>query len=406
MKLCVKYRLKPTKEQAVAFKKLAFYATKLYNTDNWTRRETWAKTGKIPNWYAQKKLLKTNHWYQLLPSQTAQAVIKNLQDNYKSWFKLRKTDPLAKPPGFRKKSALSPITFYQQFTLVGDQLTLVMSRKFRAETGVDKLVFNLDLWRKVDGAPKMCIVLCKDGKWMAHVVYEVPEPPRTGDENVMAVDLGIVNLAATVDLAGHSKLYSGRQALSVQHYFNKEIARVQSLTAKHGRKGSRAISRMHQKKQRQVNQILHSVSKALVEDAKRNRVGTIVVGDLKNIRKELDGKGKNWGRNNQKLHAWGFRKLLTQIRYKATLSGIRVVEVSERNTSRRCSACGVVRKANRKHRGLYVCSKCGAVLNADVNGAVNLLRTYLHQAKAQGSIGSVTQPLIWRYAVNQEAHTL
>jgi len=405
MKLCVKYRLKPIEEQAVALKKLAFYATKLYNTDNWIRREAWAKTGKIPSWYAQKKLLKTNHWYRLLPSQTAQAVVKNLQDAYRSWFKLRKTDPTAKPPGFRSGDRLSPLMFYQQFTLVGDQLTLVMSKKFRAETGVDKLAFRLDLWRKVGGTLKMCNVIY-DGEWMAHVVYEVQEPPRTDDENVMAVDLGIVNLAATVDLNGRAKLYSGKQALAVQHYFNKEIARVQSLTAKQqNKKGSRAISRMHKKKTRQVNQILHSTSKAIVEDAKRNHVGTIVVGDLKNIRKN-NGKAKDFGRNNQKLHAWGFRKLLTQVRYKAALSGIRVVEVSERNTSRRCSACGVVRKANRKHRGLYVCSKCGAVLNADVNGAVNLLRKYLHQAKAQGSIGSVTEPLIWRYAVNQEAHTL
>jgi len=400
MKLCVKYRLKPTEEQAEALEKLAFYATKLYNTDNWTRREQWTKTGKIPNWYTQKKLLRTNHWYQLLPSQTAQAVVKNLQDNYKSWFKLRKTDLTAKPPGFRKKSALSPITFYQQFTLVGDQLTLVMSRKFRTETGVDKLVFRLDLWRKVDGTPKMCNVIY-DGGWMAHVVYEVPEPKLSREPNVMAVDLGIVNLAATVDLNGHSKLYSGKQALSVQHYFNKEIARVQSLTAKQGKKGSRAISRMHQKKCRQVNQILHSVSKALVEAAKRNHVGTIVVGDLKNIRKD-NGKGKDWGRNNQKLHAWGFRKLLTQIRYKAALSGIRVVEVSERNTSRRCSKCGLVKKANRIHRGLYRCRRCGS-MNADVNAAVNLLKKYLHQTRVEGSIGFVTEPLIWRYAVNQEA---
>jgi len=405
MKFCVKYRLKPTEEQAESLGLLGFYATKLYNTDNWIRREQWTQTGKIPNWYTQKKLLKSNHWYQLLPSQTAQAVIKNLQDNYKSWFKLRKTDPVAKPPGFRRRDRLSPLTFYQQFALVGDQLALVMSKKFRAETGVDKLVFNLDLWRKVEGTSKMCNVIY-DGGWMAHVVYEVPEPPQTSDKNVLAIDLGIINLAATVDLNGRSKLYSGRQALSVQHYFNKEIARVQSLTARqHNKKGSHAVSRMHKKKRRQVNLILHSVSKALVEDAKRNRVGTIVVGDLKNIRKD-NGKGKNWGRNNQKLHAWGFRKLLTQIRYKATLSGIRVVEVSERNTSRRCSVCGVVRKANRRHRGLYVCSKCGAVLNADVNAAVNMLRTYLHQAKAQGSIGCVAQPLIWRYAVNQEAHTL
>jgi len=231
MKLCVKYRLKPTKEQAEALEKLAFYATKLYNTDNWLRREQWTKTGKIPNWYAQKKLLKTNHWYLLLPSQTSQAVVKNLQDAYRSWFKLRKTDPSARPPGFRSRDRFSPLTFYQQFALDSDQLMLVMSKKFRTETGVDRLVFRLDLWRKVDGTPKMCNVIY-NGEWMAHVVYEVQEPPQTDDQNIMAVDVGIVNLAATVDLKGRSKLYSGKQALAVQHYFNKEIARVQSLTAK------------------------------------------------------------------------------------------------------------------------------------------------------------------------------
>lgn len=42
-------------------------------------------------------------------------------------------------------------------------------------------------------------------------------------------------------------------------------------------------------------------------------------------------------------------------------------------------------------------------MNADVNAAVNLLKKYLHQTRVEGSIGSVTQPLIWHYAVNQEA---
>jgi len=101
MKLTVKYRIEVTDEQEKLLKKLGYYATKLYNTDNWQRREIWAQTGKIPNWYEQKKKLKDNHWYKLLPSQTAQAIIKNLQDNYNSWFHLRKENPNAS--GNRKK---------------------------------------------------------------------------------------------------------------------------------------------------------------------------------------------------------------------------------------------------------------------------------------------------------------
>lgn len=399
MKLCIKYRINPNPKEEEILRKLGFYATKLYNTDNYMRREEWDKTGKIPSWYDQKKKLKENHWYKLLPSQTAQAVIKNLQDAYNSWFKLRKTDKNAGTPMFRKKSRLSPLTFYQQFTIEGDIITFVMSRKFKEENGIDRLSFKINNWREIEGTPKMANIIFQDGKWMVHVVYEVPEKPLNNYTNleVMAVDLGIINLAATVDTNGNSTIYSGKQALAVQHYFNKKIAKVQSKTKKqHNKKGSKAITRMHKKKKRQVNQIIHTVTKEVVEEAKRNNVGTIVVGDIKNIRKDNEGNGKDWGKTgNQKLHSWGFAKLISQIAYKAKLSGIRFEKVSERDTSKTCSVCGLVKKSNRKRRGLYQC-ECGNKMNADVNGAVNLLKKYLQERNSSRSIGSVVEPSIWR----------
>ena len=98
MKQTIKYRLKPNFEQEKHLHNLCSIATKLYNTDNWQRRDIWKKTGKIPNVYTQKKALKDNHWFKLLPSQTAQEIIFNLQRNYNSWFKLRKKDDKANPP--------------------------------------------------------------------------------------------------------------------------------------------------------------------------------------------------------------------------------------------------------------------------------------------------------------------
>ncbi len=392
MKLCVKYRLNSTLEQEECLKKLAFYATKLYNTDNWMRREQWDKTGKIPSWYDQKKTLKDNHWYKLLPSQTAQAVVKNLQDNYVSWFKLRKADEDARPPMFRKKDRLSPLTFYQQFSISDGEIALSMSRKFKKENGIDKLTFEIKMWRDIKGMPKMCNVLYQNGKWMAHIVYEIPERRLKEYPDIMAVDVGIINLMATVDTNGQSKIYSGGQALAVQHYFNKETAKVQSKTMEqHDKKGCKSVTRMHRRKKTQISQIIHTATKKVIEQAERNKIGTIVVGDIKNIRKD-----KNWGkRGNQKLHSWGFAKLLIQIEYKAKLSGIRFVKVSERDTSKTCSVCGLVRKSNRKHRGLYRC-KCGNEMNADVNGALNILKRYLRENNISRSIGSVAGPLIWR----------
>lgn len=51
--------------------------------------------------------------------------------------------------------------------------------------------------------------------------------------------------------------------------------------------------------------------------------------------------------------------------------------VNEKSTSKTCSGCSKVLKRNRKTRGLYVCNECGLKINADVNGAANILDKYL-----------------------------
>jgi putative transposase len=393
MKLCIKYRINPSEEQKKILSELSFFATKLYNTDNYMRRDVWDKTGKIPNWYEQKKILKENHWFKLLPSQTSQAVIKNLQDNYVSWFKKRKTDPTANPPMFRKKTRLSPLCFYQQFLLEGKKLTVIMSRKYKKERNIGKLIMDISVWKTIGkGIAKMCNIIYDRGKWMAHIIYEIPEVPIKQNPEIMAVDLGIINLFGTADTMGNSAIYTGKQALASQHYFSKEIARVQSKTMKqHKKRNSKAISNMHRKKSAQINQIIHTQTSRIIKDAIQKKVGLIVAGDIKNIRINA-----NHGHiNNQKLHSWAFAKSLNQLEYKAKLAGIRFDKISERDTSKTCSKCGIVKKSNRKHRGLYRC-KCGNQMNADINGATNILKKYLQENNISRSIGSVAEPLIWR----------
>jgi transposase len=52
-----------------------------------------------------------------------------------------------------------------------------------------------------------------------------------------------------------------------------------------------------------------------------------------------------------------------------------------------------VNKNNRKHRGLYVCNNCGSVLNADVNGAKNILKKVAPESVRIGSSGGVNLPV-------------
>jgi len=53
--------------------------------------------------------------------------------------------------------------------------------------------------------------------------------------------------------------------------------------------------------------------------------------------------------------------------------GIKVTDVAEPNTSKDCSLCGDVHKSGQIKRGLYKCPRMGKVMNADLNGAINIL---------------------------------
>ena len=393
MKQTIIYKLKPTKEQENHLHNLCSVATKLYNTDNWIRREEWEKTGKIPSVYTQKKLLKDNHWFKLLPSQTAQEVSFTLQRNYNSWFKLRKKDKKARPPMFRKKEMLSPLTFYQQFKIIKNKIKLSVSRKYKEERGIKSIEMEFDLWRENKGIAKMCQIIFKKGEWFAHIVFEIKEPKINLNNKVMAIDVGVINTAVTRDNQGNSTIYKGGELLSVQRYYNKTIGKLTSKLTKQfsKRHSSKTLRKLNKKRNNQMNQIVHTISKKIVNEAKKNKVKTIVIGDITDIRKD-----KHWRKKtSQKLHSWSFSKLTQQIEYKAILSGIRFVRVSERDTSKTCSCCGDIRKSNRVKRGLYKCKICGRIQNADVNGATNILKKYLQIFNYEDrSSGCVTQPKV------------
>lgn len=421
MKQTVVYKLNTTIEQEKHLSNLCFYATKLYNTDNFLRRQEWERTGKIPNAYTQKKLLRTNPWFRLLQCHTAQEVCFVLQQNYNSWFKLRKVDATANPPRFRKKIELSTITCYE-FKLVGDRLRLPLSVKYKAENKIKLLEVEVDKWKEFQGTPKTCQIVSKDGEWYAHIVYETIEQAPALNDRVMAVDCGIINTAVTCDSDGKTSIYSGKQILSMQHYFNKERAKLTSILTKQypKRYRSRTLSILQKKQSRQICQSLHTHSKNIVFDCIRKGISTLVVGDVTDIRKsKVDAKtgikgnkfvsGKNFGSTNNKLHSWSFSKFTQQLEYKCVKAGIRFVRVNEAYTSKTCSVCGIILKSNRVHRGLYRCKKCGNLMNADVNGAKNILKKYLRDFLSR-SIGNVVLPSVSRITnvcprEVREAHT-
>ncbi len=125
------------------------------------------------------------------------------------------------------------------------------------------------------------------------------------------------------------------------------------------KKAYKAIKKIGHKERRVVDDILHKMSRAIVNEASTSD-SMIVLGDLKGIRR--NGKGKVFKRKIN--NGFPYHKLSQYMEYKARWLGIKVLKISERDTSKTCHKCG--------HRGLRVgslfkCPKCGYQCHADYN---------------------------------------
>ncbi len=111
----------------------------------------------------------------------------------------------------------------------------------------------------------------------------------------------------------------------------------------------------------------------------------IVLGDLKGIRR--NGKTKTKAFKRKINNGFPYHRLSQYIEYKAKWYGIKVIKISERNTSNLCHKCG--------HKGLRVgslfkCPKCGYQCHADYNGTMNTLRRAMGYMSIAGT--PLTEP--------------
>lgn len=215
-------------------------------------------------------------------------------------------------------------------------------------------------------------------RYSLHIVYrfDVHEPAAPGD-GVLGVDLGEIHPMVTHD-GVETLIFNGRYIRSLYRLRNKVNAQFQSLISKckrHSKRYRKLIQRkwkvLH-RIDRQIADAIHKHTSKLRDICVRRGIGTVVIGDLKNIRKRMDYGSQS----NQKLHQWPFAKLVQLLGYKCESAGIKVVSCDEAYTSQTCPSCGARRKP--RHRN-YQCKSCDFEYHRDGVGAINIRRKYLGQ---------------------------
>lgn len=204
------------------------------------------------------------------------------------------------------------------------------------------------------------------------VVVDVPDDPEYKPKDYIGVDLGVKNIATDSTSAN----YSGDQVNGLRKRHRKLRKRLQSKGTKSAKRLLRKRSKKEQRFARDVN---HRISKELVEKAKGTRSG-IALEDLKGIR---DRTEKTVRKSQRAQHSsWSFYQLRQFIEYKAILSGVPVILVDPRNTSRTCISCNYIDKKNRVSRDQFCCQSCGYAGPADNIAAENIRRAVVNQPDA------------------------
>jgi len=230
-------------------------------------------------------------------------------------------------------------------------------------------------------------IIRRNGEWFVYITVEAEIEEKDSD-NVLAVDLGIHNIATTINSTNMKPKFYGKRLRAIRgHYFHLR----RSLPNR------KAVRKVGNHEKRIVNHELHKISKAIVQEANRTN-SVIVLGKLKGLRKNGKGKGRRFRR---KLNGFPYYKLASFIEYKARWLGIPVLEISEAYTSQMCSRCG---KRGLRVRGLFTCPHCGLNLNADYNGARNILKRALgklHDEPLSSAGACLTMPELLAEAKSQ-----
>lgn len=398
---------------------MCYAAYKLWNVCNYERLHHKELNLPVdyPDWYYQKKAHKSDLWYKQLPSQTAQEVCKLLDKSWKSFYALKKSGGIENPNPPRFKHESMSVTYMQNAVVHcagSDTVRLSLPKQLKEYMLANYDVCDTYLYLKnkifesTDNIKQIKIYPPVKGTCDIIVIYEVADmAPLPDNDSYLGIDLGLHNLMTCYNTVTGETFITGRKYLSLCNYYNKEIARVQSQWAKQqNKKGvkypkpSNHLLRLYKAKNNAINDYLHKITRGIVNYCKTNHINTVVIGDIKGVRKSNDLGHVT----NQKLHSLPYGKIYIMLAYKLAMEGINFVRQKESYSSQTSPLASSVdkvyaKKQNRVHRGLY--RDCGISWNADCVGAFNIVRLYLRKNNPDMELNpmSVKPPYILKVAV-------
>jgi len=373
MYLTLKQQVKHlSKKEFRNLKYLCHIAKNLKNQAIYNVRQYYFNNKKYLSYNENYKLLKNSENYKKLNSNMAQQILKEVDESFKSFFALLKLakngqyDGKIKLPNYLAKDGFT--TLIIGFVRLKDDMLIVpYSNSFKKTHQEVKVKLPSAL--KDKKIKEIRIIPKQHSRYFEiQYIYEVKEVQRElNKENVLGIDLGIDNLCTCVTNTGASFIIDGRKLKSINQYYNKINAKLQSIK---------------DKQKIEHTTLRQKTARTIVNYCLNNDIGKLVLGYNEDFQ-----RNSNIGSiNNQNFVNIPYGKLKDKLIYLCNLYGIEFKIQEESYTSKASFFDGdeipIYDKENlqkyifsgkRIKRGLYQTS-AGKLINADCNGALNILR--------------------------------
>ena len=370
--------------------RLCFQSKNIYNQGLYNVRQHYFNTKKYLNYYGNYNLTKTQECYDYLPKKVFTQTLKHVDMVFKSFFALLKNKNVKNkiPKYLDKVNGRYVATFTKQAISLREFKKTGKLRLSQTDIYIATKLTDFSSLKEVRIVPRT-------HHYVIEVVYLVKEKTRCDNGKYASIDLGLNNLATVAFNDGSKPLIvNGRPLKSINQYYNKKKAQYQSRL-KGGKRTSKRICTLTNKRNNKVTDYLHKASRLLVNQLVSQGITTLVIGKNKNMKQDI-----NIGKvNNQNFVQLPIMRFADLMKYKCELEGINVLFNEESYTSK-CSfldsepICKHDKyMGKRVKRGLFV-SMNGIKINADVNGAYNIMIKAIPNAFADGIEGVGVHPMV------------
>ena len=381
-----------SKEKYSILRETCQYSNNLYNVALYNIRQYYFQDKKFLKYEENYHVCKENENYGLLQAGVSQQTLKVADRSFKSFFNLIKKAKSGeyrfkdiKMPRYREKGGMfNLILSTNAINIKNGFLTVPMSRKFSKLHGGRqvKIPFPERLENKTIKEVRICPIYHGRYFKIQYCYLQEEEPQDVSVDNVLAIDIGLENLAACVTNTGTAFIMDGRKLKSINQYWNKQKAYYQGIADKQRQKKTHRLNALARKRNNRTQDYIRKVARYIINYCIEHHIGTVVCGYNGDFKRSM-----NLGKiTNQQFTQISFGSLRETLGGLCGRYGMRYIEQEESYTSKAsCLDLDDIPVYNpgqpytgafsgkRVHRGLYQFAD-GRIANADVNGAANILR--------------------------------